>query len=1824
MLFKPEWVSETFHKDDGSEPPIVLIPNEQEALFETVQGALPKAKILYWKDSTEFDLMHMIERRSRRIVYISQTDWTRAVDEDNIRAFLKLLKSRALQLASRFTLITRKSIRCPLYNAATHPSDGVYVGLLQTYAKETDVPCFNVILPDYKPNHIQNAVSLANKIKSGTPVVLKDSKAHWSKLVQCDSSEMNSSSDRPKVGFTRGKTYAIVGSNGGLGGLFARHLAKEYNAKLILLGRKEHNTDMCEELLKLGAESVVYKKMDLINSKEVKEVFSSCPEIHGVIHSALYLKDATIANLSEDDLIASLHPKLHGTINLIDVLRGRQLDFVLFFSSIQSYIANAGQGNYTAACVSKDALADLMTRILMLPSKVINWGYWGSVGIVAKDIYRKKMAKLGIGSIEPSEGIPIAEAFLKSEIDQITVVKAENLVLKSLAISTNKNQKKNIRQSQTMNEISLSNFGEIIPPFDRYSRPVSRNIQSSKALDDYACRRLHEILLPKSHMRKFDRLVKAISAIPRRRSLSKSEILNEFPELGGHIELLDRCLSAYPEILSGNKDPLEVMFPGGRFDLVESVYTNNPVADYYNSIVAQVVQNFARQRSSLINVLEVGAGTGSTSKFVLPLIAENCEQYVFTDISYSFLNKARRKFSDYDMISFKLLDITEEPQDTGEYDVVISTNAIHATPDLDKTTKNIRRLLKRDGIFVLNEITSLQNFATLTFGLTDGWWLSDDHHRIPNSPLVSGENWQALMLKSGFSDVAMHGNKDQQVIVSKAMASFCEHGEAGLTINDFKEDKEDILDYIKSNISSVMEIDKNEIEDDIPFVEYGIDSLISMDLLNPFKEKLGYLPATILFEYPSVTKLAKYFEDTFPDKFRDPIVNSNQITEFGKTFDGDGSGKDKSERDRIRDTVVSTISKVMLIPSDQIKFDIPFREMGIDSIITLEILIPLKDYFGYLPSTLLFEHSTVDQLVDYLLNHHNLNYPPVSSDSEDRNSLGPVHKFETTAQFKSDHIAIIGMAGRLPQADNLDEFWENLREGRNCSSDIPSERWPLDGFKNPDSPLGPGSYTMRGCFLNNVDDFDADFFGITPRDAKRMDPQERLFLQSTYHSIQDAGYSLNQLNGSDTGVFVGVMNGAYAWHLPNNPNEPQPTSLFWSIANRTSYFFDWKGPSVAIDTACSSSLTALHTACNAIKSGDCRQAIVGGVNLIVHPRQYELLCGMHMLSPTEVCKPFGNHADGFVDGEGVISIMIKRMDDAIADGDRVYGVIRGSAVNSGGRSNGYTAPDAKSQGALISQAMKRADISPGDISYIEAHGTGTELGDPIEVRGLNIAFSGAGLKPGSIAIGSVKSNIGHLESAAGLSGLLKVLLQMKHGFIAPSLNAEKENVHLKLETTPFKINKSLSPWSDQKRKIAAVSSFGAGGANAHVIVEACDEDKHIRPQKQIEDSQLIVLSHKTNDGLQHQIDDLRHFLENKRGVSLSRLASTLAHRRDHFKSRMAFVVSSINELRQILENDLSEIVAKSMQERPLATYCMSYIAGESVDFQDFMAIQPVMTLPFYHFSKTRFWVDSSEAEFSSMSRICSDHRVNGKEMAPAAWILAKFAESNNLNGLKDIVFCKPVFNIESMKVETRQSDCLTLIDPQGEVYASAWLNDFGSVTHESHSITSGNYRSFEHKEIYARFRKEGYDYGKSLRPIHWAKVGSNFVKVHLNIEYDHGFSLPVSLIEGGLQSAILLPDLQTSIDRERVLVPFKIDSIEINKVDIREAVYCTCTLDKHKTNGRSIVCNFKFTNSHGEVLIKINGLTSILAKIDHSEEKSRFSGNQIIVHDLRVTQGDYH
>ena len=543
-------------------------------------------------------------------------------------------------------------------------------------------------------------------------------------------------------------------------------------------------------------------------------------------------------------------------------------------------------------------------------------------------------------------------------------------------------------------------------------------------------------------------------------------------------------------------------------------------------------------------------------------------------------------------------------------------------------------------------------------------------------------------------------------------------------------------------------------------------------------------------------------------------------------------------------------------------------------------------------------------------------------------------QLEQSENSRTEPIAIIGLGCRFPGAPNPEAFWELLREGRDAISTIPAERFDCDRYYDP-SPHSAGKmYTRHGGFIEGFDQFDPQFFGIAPREAVSMDPQQRLLLEVAWEALENAGQAPSRLEGAAVGVFVGVSTYDYLQlscrHGSLGQINPYTgTGCSFSIASgRLSYILGLSGPNFPVDTACSSSLVSLHLACQSLRNQECRLALAGGVNLLMAPDPFIYFCKVHALSPDGTCKTFDALANGYVRGEGCGIVVLKRLSEALADRDPILAVIRGSAINHDGRSSGLTVPNHLAQEAVLRQALVNAGLVPQDIDYVEAHGTGTPLGDPIELQALGATLGMGRTAATPLMVGAVKTNIGHLEAAAGVAGLIKVVLALQHRQIPPHLHFQQPNTFVSWKDLPIEVVTALRPWPERGRPPrAGVSSFGFSGTNAHVIVEAAPAAALDEPAPE-RAKHLLCVSAKDGETLQKLASSYARRLASPDAPRLADAAFTANTGRSHFGHRLTVLATDAAEagaaLATVAEGGRSAAVAQS-QINPHATAKVAFL-----------------------------------------------------------------------------------------------------------------------------------------------------------------------------------------------------------------------------------------------------------------------------------------------------------
>lgn len=511
---------------------------------------------------------------------------------------------------------------------------------------------------------------------------------------------------------------------------------------------------------------------------------------------------------------------------------------------------------------------------------------------------------------------------------------------------------------------------------------------------------------------------------------------------------------------------------------------------------------------------------------------------------------------------------------------------------------------------------------------------------------------------------------------------------------------------------------------------------------------------------------------------------------------------------------------------------------------------------------------------------------------------------------KHEPIAIIGIGCRFPGGINSpDDFWRLLANGEDAITEIPSDRWHKDHYYDP-NPDAPGKmYTWEGGFIGAKDLFDPQFFRISPREADFMDPQQRVLLELAWETMEDAGIPAERLRASNTGVYVGISVFDYANLITKSMPEAEVDytigtgNALSAASGRLSYVLGLKGPSLSLDTACSSSLVAVHMACESLRRRECNAAFAGGVNMMLSPFNHVVFCRARMLANDGRCKTFDEAANGYVRSEGAGMVLLKRLSDALADRDNIRAVIRGGAINQDGASGGLTVPNGPAQCQVIHSALDNARVNPSEIDYVEAHGTGTALGDPIEMNALGQVFAGNHNERHPLYIGSVKTNVGHMEAAAGIGGLIKVVLQLQHGAFVPHLHLKNPSAKIPWAELPFKISASREAWppAGEKKRMAGISSFGFTGTNAHLIVEEAPCPAGEQSPEQKRSMYLLTLSAATADALKQLAGRYACCLAQRASWHTGNVCHSANTGRSIFDHRLAVTAASTMDLARKLK-----------------------------------------------------------------------------------------------------------------------------------------------------------------------------------------------------------------------------------------------------------------------------------------------------------------------------------
>lgn len=1585
-----------------------------------------------------------------------------------------------------------------------------------------------------------------------------------------------------------GGVYVLLGGAGGIGKVTTAYLVERYQAQVIWLGRRKQEDDInaaLEEIAALGVKPVYYScdATDPIQVAAVyKEIKKRYPVIHGLFHSAIVLHDMLLRNMTTADFRKAFDAKSLSAHYLVEAFQQEPLDFICFYSSAQGLTDAPGQANYAAGCTYKDSYARSITRV---PAYIINWGYWGEVGIVASQTYRDRMEMTGVGSISAAEGMKILETVLSGSLKQVAAIKLSAAAATAMGItghrqlvSTNAHAglelkhpqplayPQSAKEEQAFLDLCCKGILHVLLQLgfeDRQPLPLQRN--AMHILDKYEP--LFTILIRLLQNEGYISEDLVVTPVLKRElagfdlAAAVLQLTARYPQYQPHGRLLSICLQAFGAVVSGKEQATTIMFPGGSLEYVSGIYKGNAQSDYFNSLLAGIIRETIAagvkqlQPGQLFRILEVGAGTGGTSQCIFKELQPFKEQveYTYTDLSRSFLLHAEREFStQMPNLKTAILDIEQPPHQQqisiGQYDLVIGANVVHATKHMASTVNNLKVLLKKEGWLLMNEIARTELFTTLTFGLLDGWWLYEDAAlRLPGCPGLSAEGWRTVLSETGYQDVqvlpAIPG-LGQQIICAKSdgisyRTCVDQATVTPITAAPAPAEKKvtlqrdnNLMARLSATAATLIKLPQKDFDIDAQFMDYGFDSILGTEFVKHVNETFSIsLKPTDIYNYSNVRQLAVYIETSYPELFQ-----------------------------AVTEEIAEQAPIVVTAPS-----------------------VPVKR-----------RRRTVE---------------------------------ETSPQL-TDAIAVIGMSGQFGSAGDLDAYWQVLKEGRNLITDVPEER--ADG------------HPRKGSFLRDIDKFDPLFFKISGKEAEMMDPQQRLFLEHCWKALEDAAINPRSLHGARCGVYAGVAPGDYSVR-----QSPEPAAMWGNsaaiLSSRISYLLDLKGPAISIDTACSSSLVAMDMGCTSLQTGAADLIIAGGVNIMTTADFFGLAGRAGMLSANHQCFTFDKRADGFVPGEGVGVVVLKRLADAERDGDHIYGVIKGSLTNQDGASNGITAPSVSAQTALEKAVYTRFNIDPATITYVEAHGTGTSLGDPIELEALTAAFGAFTDKKQYCGIGSVKTNIGHTLVAAGIAGVLKILLAFRHEQLPPTLNYSECNPLIDLDNSPFRIQQQLTPWkgSDQMPRRAAISSFGFSGTNAHMILE--EYRPAIKPE--IEGPALVILSAKNGERLKEQTANLLNYLTAYPETRLHDIAYTLQAGREEMDERLAVVAADTASLIAQLKGaegtlftgntkkDKTDFILEggagqayinyAIEHREMRSLAQLWVKGISINWELlYPAGKPQrISLPAYPFARHRYWIpiedqpltatpqqlhpllhentsNLQELQFTSRytgtESFLVDHQINGEKILPGtAYLeLARAAgqqvASTNITQLKNVSWLHPVrIKDQPEKVQIR-------LRPAGEdisfeifthkgIHSQGRLQTQTGQTPQSlslHSIRNRLALSMDRRQCYGMFAQMGLHYGSSFQGIEQIFYSDTEALSRITITPEKHIELSPGLLDSALQTCM---GIGCAKKEPAMFLPYSVKEVTLYQSlsDARWGYARKSPLSKGEVNSYDV----DILNDQGEVLM---------------------------------------
>lgn len=1428
----------------------------------------------------------------------------------------------------------------------------------------------------------------------------------------------------------QGGVYLIAGGSGIVGQLLTRYLMEQYDAKVVWLGRAAENSEKLERAFAAIAEyghKPLYIQADVLNPVEMQAAVTRIKNTYGSIHGAIFSGmvfgiENSIDQTSEAEFREISTIKTEGSRTFYNALKHEPLDFMCYFSSGQAYSFSGASklSAYAAGIVFNDSFVRSIQQRSPFPVGIINWGFW-------KAAVSERIAKLdGVSTgsldvLEDQDGLACFERFIdhlrERRIDQVLCMRA-SLEVEAL-MNCHQDDIISVLDSSPIYPTPVLDTCDLVPS-EKLAHLISN--QTQRQLDTWFIQLLaaqfHLLIDPlvefpvtTSNLHRqcgvLDKYLpwwnESIAMLARAGYISldngliqgwsepvDKNIWNKWQAEKEHYlqnldtraltVLIDECLVNLPQILQGRMLATDIIFPNSSIDKVAGLYKNNAIADTFNEIVANAVVAYLQQRLAVdpqarINILEIGAGTGGTSSAVFSALTaykNAVAKYTYTDLSKAFFFHAEKNYlPDNPYIVCQRLNI-EEPIDRqgieiGSYDLVLSTNVLHATQNIATTLRHAKAALRTDGYLILNEMSDKTLSTHLTFGLLDGWWLFEDAaHRIPGCPGLYPDAWRRLLAMEGFNTITFpaeegHGLGNQIILArSNGIARQRISGDAApsykpqtsaltvpavaeipvpvvpenpsvvqakKSVTPLKNIADVIQETLVSCLSTTLKIAGSSIKTDIAFSDYGIDSILGVNFIEQINKHFSIsLNTAVIFEYSSIERLSIHIKDIYGEHIETQLAARLYTQINTQPVAGMAGDPDRGQ--------TSTSARLPLSSSRRLS-------KNLAKSISAEI-------------------------------------PAVQADLAE--------------------IAIIGMSGQFPKAENITAFWNNLVNGIDGVEELPANYLDQKKFYTEVKQKGK-TRCKWGGILRNRDCFDPLFFNISPKEAESMNPHQRLVMQESWNALEDAGYNPKALSGSQTGIFVGAEPVGYVGDTFTGISDA-------IIASRLSYVLNFNGPAFVVNTGCSSSGVAIHLACDSLRRRETDLILAGGVNACMHHNIQVRLDAIEMLSPSGRCFTFDRAGDGTIISEGIGMVVLKRLDDAIADGDYIHGIISGSGINQDGASNGITAPSGAAQEQLINTVYEKFRINPEDISYVEAHGTGTKLGDPVETNALVRAFRKYTGKQHYCAVGSAKSHIGHAAAAAGVIGLIKVLMSIKQRKLPRLLNFESLNPLIEFEGSPFFITTETTEWTSANDcpRMAAINSFGHSGTNVHMVVKEYlpARQKARIANRSMNAGYLIPLSAKTPEQLQQKAHDLLEFIRSQETEQdLMSIAYTLQIGREPMEERSGFVCKSIAGLREKLEalirgdqrddlyrgnakqknealatladgRDLNGVIDELFREKDLVGLLALWVKGIALDWNRLHVELPAdqkperVSLPGYPFAKERYWVNRFVSDAHTM------------------------------------------------------------------------------------------------------------------------------------------------------------------------------------------------------------------------------------------------------------------